>query len=95
MDAQLHEDRLDRRAKRMHSMPWSEVPDGAFVDLDGAPALVLAGTLHPWAPSAGYRAARALPQRGNATVITPAASVAVLRAGYELATRVSRSAAAT
>ena len=95
MDAQLHEDRLDRRAKRLQSMSWSEVPDGAFVDLDGLPALVLAGTLHPWAPSVGYSAALARPRRGNATVITPAASVAVLGAGYELATRVSPSAVAT
>src|SRR6266480_490337 len=39
MDAVLHRDRLDRRMKRLHPFPWPDVPDGAFVDVDGWPAL--------------------------------------------------------
>src|SRR3954452_4639377 len=35
VDARLHDERLDRRRKRMHTVPWGDVPPGAFVDLEG------------------------------------------------------------
>lgn len=82
MDAVLHRDRLDRRMKRLHPFPWPDVPDGAFVDVDGWPALVTGSELRPWVPAGAYTASVPRPAGGVATVITPAANVAVLRAGY-------------
>jgi len=93
MDAQLHRDRLDGRTKRLHDMPWRDLPDGTFVDLDGAPALVIGPAMRTWAPGIGYGSPMNRPVSGTATVITPAANVAVLRAGYPLA--VNLAAAAT
>src|SRR5436309_3868158 len=45
IDAQLHEERLARR----HAAP-PELPDGAFVLLDGAPWLAAGGRLRRWTP---------------------------------------------
>src|SRR5262245_55763526 len=78
MDAQLHLDRLDGRRKRLHDLPWRELPDGTFVDLDGTPALVTGGVMRTWLPGDGYGSPVSRPVSGVATVITPAANVAVL-----------------
>jgi hypothetical protein len=53
------------------------------VALDGGevPALVLVDRLVPWSAE-GYGAARDRPDRGSATVLTPAPTVAVLAQGY-------------
>jgi hypothetical protein len=59
---------------------WSDVPDGVFVRHENACALVWEGALHPW--DAGYGTAVRRPTRGDATVLTPACTVAVIRAGY-------------
>jgi hypothetical protein len=65
------------------------LPTGTFVlvEVDGAggratPALVLADRLLPWSP-AGYGSPRARPTRGDATVLTPRATVDVLAHGYD------------
>src|SRR3954470_9296567 len=50
IDARLHVDRLDGRRKRLHPLPWRDVPDGAFVLTEGAPARVAADQLLPWDP---------------------------------------------
>jgi hypothetical protein len=84
MDRQLHADRLDGRNRRLHSMPWHDVPDGAFVELHGGPALVVGGAVHQWVPVDGYSSSNSRPRTGDATLITPASNVAVLRAGYAL-----------
>jgi hypothetical protein len=62
-------------------MPWAKLPDGAFVLVDGTPALVLGDGLSDWTRE-GYGARRARPRHGTAQVITPPSSLAVLRAGY-------------
>jgi hypothetical protein len=82
MDRRLHHDRLDGRDKRLHSMPWPELPDGTFVDVQGTPALVSGGAVHEWVPVEGYRSSASRPSTGTATVITPSCNVEVLRAGY-------------
>lgn len=89
MDRRLHADRLDGRVPRRHAAPWPDLPTGAFAAVDaagagaGAPvaALVLADRLVPWS-AAGYGPPLDRPARGVATVLTPLATVAVLRAGY-------------
>lgn len=83
LDSRLHEDRLlsGTHTRRRTSLPWRSLPDGAFV-LDGdMPELVLRGRLVTWTRE-GYTGGRPRPVRGDAQVITPAATVAVLRSGY-------------
>jgi hypothetical protein len=84
MDRRLHADRVDAaRRQRRHTRPWVELPEGAFVLADDGPAVVTADALHPWTPTpAGYGSARPRPRQGDATVLTPAATVEVLRHGY-------------
>jgi hypothetical protein len=84
MNRRLHGERIVRgtHRRRLHDIAWAELPDGAFVRLDGAtPVLVLGDALVEWTP-AGYGERRPMPARGTAEVITPPASLAALRAGY-------------
>jgi hypothetical protein len=83
MNAQLHSERIvpGTHRRRLHELPWADLPDGTFVLEDGQPALVLGDALVPWTID-GYGARRPRPKAGTATVITPPSTVAVLRAGY-------------
>lgn len=83
MNRRLHRERIHRGShrRRLHELPWRGLPDGAFVLGDGSPALVLGGDLVEWTRE-GYGCHQARPRRGTATVITPPASLAALRAGY-------------
>jgi hypothetical protein len=84
MNRQLHAERIVRgtHRRRLHPMPWRGLPDGAFVlQAESAPQLVVGGNLVEWT-SEGYGVRRRRPIRGEALVITPPSSVAVLRAGY-------------
>jgi hypothetical protein len=80
MDLVLQSERLDGRAKRHHRMRFDDLPDGAFVALNGAAFAVRGKTLLRWSPS-GYGDARPRP-RGAANVLTPPSIVAALAAGY-------------
>ena len=83
MNRQLHAERLVPRThtRRTHEAAFAELPDGAFVDLDGAPWLIAKGRMVQWTPE-GYGARQPLPTTGLANVLTPESSVAVLRHGY-------------
>jgi hypothetical protein len=83
MNRRLHGERIVRgtRRRRLHELPWAELPDGAFVLSGGVPRLVLADALVEWTRE-GYAARGARAAAGSATVITPPSTVAVLRAGY-------------
>lgn len=83
INRRLHGERIFRgtHRRRLHQLPWVDLPDGAFVLLDETPALVLGDHLNEWT-RAGYGARRERPRRGDARVITPPSSVAALRAGY-------------
>ena len=84
MNRQLHGERIVRgtHRRRLHPMPWSDLPDGVFVLLDDTlPAVVVGTDVVEWTPT-GYGGRRTRPSGGTATVITPPASVEVLRAGY-------------
>jgi hypothetical protein len=73
IDARLHEERTGtRRATN------GDLPDGAFVLVDGAAWLVAGGRLRLWTP-AGYTDTRPL---GRAVLVTPPTLVDVLRAGW-------------
>jgi hypothetical protein len=87
MDRRLHTDRLAGKVQRRHTRAWCDLPVGAFAILDSGrdgtavPALVLVDRLVPWS-SEGYGAPIERPGRGDATVLTPRASVEVLSHGY-------------
>lgn len=85
MNQQLHGERIVRgtHRRRIHELPWPELPDGAFVLLDTSPAVVIGEQLTVWTHE-GYRDKRARPPRGTASVITPPSSIAALRAGYRV-----------
>jgi hypothetical protein len=68
--------------RRLHPMSWRGLPDGTCVlHADRAPYVVHGSELVEWTRE-GYGPRRRRPIRGEAVVITPPSSVAVLRAGY-------------
>jgi hypothetical protein len=83
MNRRLHGERIvrDTHRRRLHELDWRWLPDGAFVLLDGRPAVVVGDRLGEWTRD-GYGKSRARPRRGAATAITPPASLAALRAGF-------------
>ena len=83
MNRQLHGERIvpGTHRRRLHPMPWPDLPDGTFVLLGETPAVVVDDGLTEWTPD-GYAARRAQPRDGVATVLTPPATVAAFRAGY-------------
>jgi hypothetical protein len=86
MDRELHRARVEPRIRRQirSDAPLDDLPDGVFVLLDEAPStplLVLGDRLLPWR-AAGYASWRARPAAVGCRVLTPAPTVAVLRAGY-------------
>ena len=62
-------------------MPWADLPDGTFVTIDGAAAVVIGDQLTQWTYE-GYGVRSARPEHGVAQVITPPSTVGALRAGY-------------
>jgi hypothetical protein len=76
IDAVLHGERLGARP----DVEVADLPDGAFVLLEGEPWLAHDGSLRRWTPG-GYLEARARVAR--APLVTPPSLVAVLRAGWE------------
>lgn len=83
MNHQLHGERIFRGShrRRTHQLPWTDLPDGAFISTDGQPAVVVGGHLTEWTPQ-GYQHRHPRPTSGIAAVLTPPSTVAVLRAGY-------------
>jgi len=83
IDEQLDHERRDRQTnqRRFHEAPFDDLPDGAFVMLEGDPHLVRGRELLRWSP-AGYTARTPRPtgaRSGETTVITPPSLVALLR----------------
>jgi hypothetical protein len=84
INRQLHAERLvgGTHRRHQHGMSWRGLPDGAFIlNAQGAPHVVLGSQLVEWTRN-GYGTRRPRPIRGEANVITPPSSVAVLRSGY-------------
>jgi hypothetical protein len=81
MDLTLHAARVgEMRTRRTHRAPAASLPDGTFVEIDGGPWLVLGAGVLAWTP-ARYTERRPRPA-GDVTVLTPAPTVAAIRAGY-------------
>jgi hypothetical protein len=82
LDRRLHAERLgdDVDGRRLQDSRAAELPDGAFVLLEGAAYLVLGDALLLWTPG-GYTERRSRP-RGRVDVITPPTSLRVLGSGW-------------
>jgi hypothetical protein len=80
LDAGLEEERMDGRERRLHRARFEELPDGAFVIIDGEPSVVFKDMLLAWAPR-GYGPPRRRPI-GAATLLTPPSLTALLREGW-------------
>lgn len=81
MDRALHAARIrPRRGQLRHPAPAEDLPDGAFVLMEGTPHLMLGDSALPFAPG-GYGPAVARPV-GEVTVLTPAPTLRVMAAGY-------------
>lgn len=83
MDKQLHRERVDpkSRAQRRWNAQIGALPDGAFIEFDGAAHLILDGAPRRWSWR-GYGPAFRVAPGEIVTVLTPPASVLVLKAGY-------------
>jgi hypothetical protein len=85
IDEQLHRERRPSgpTSRARNSIPWPELPDGTFVEIDQGPTVVVGDHLTVWAePTNSYAEHLARPAHGTASVITPPSNVAILRAGY-------------
>lgn len=81
MDVVLQKERLAGRAKRTHQKPSDDLPDGAFIAIDGSAFVLRGKQMLRWSPS-GYVETKQRP-RGIATVLTPPSIVGVLSVGYQ------------
>ncbi|HEX3780321.1 MAG TPA: hypothetical protein VHX38_11685 [Pseudonocardiaceae bacterium] len=83
MNRQLHNERIIRgtHRRRLHTLPWHDLPDGTFVLVDTTPAVVVGDRLTEWTHT-GYHTHHSRPKHGTARVVTPPSTIAVLRAGY-------------
>lgn len=81
IDAVLHAERLDGRAKRLHPLPCgvADLPDGAMVACNGASYLILRGKALQWSVT---RYHEEVPPLHGAALLTPPSTVRALRANY-------------
>jgi hypothetical protein len=81
IDAVLHRERLDGRAKRLHPLSTlpEQLPDGAMVQEGNESYLVMQGRALAWSP-AGYHGT-SHPLQG-AMLLTPPSTLRALRSGY-------------
>lgn len=85
IDTALHRARLDQRgSQKTHVAHLDDLPEGVFVTREAAPERPLLfwhSSLHPWNHE-GYGKPFGVCPTGRVTVLTPAPTVKVLRAGY-------------
>ena len=80
IDSQLHRERTGEAG---HYAAWNRLPDGLFVRTDCGPAVIAGDRLAVWdRQDNAYRKWRPRPKTGTATVLTPASTVDIIRAGY-------------
>ena len=82
MDAQLQQDRLEGRSgKRTYQADITTLPDGVFIVHEGEPWLLWQSEMLHWTPG-GYDRHVPRPENGAVTILTPAATVRTIAAGY-------------
>lgn len=81
MDAVLHAERLDGRAKRVHRRALNDLPDGAMIMHKGEAFAMRGDFLLRWTP-AGYDKGQPRPRGIDVDVLTPPSILNVLEKGY-------------
>jgi hypothetical protein len=81
MDKTLHAERLDGKAKRLHTRNIDTLPDGAMILRDKQAYAVRGDRLLRWSPK-GYIEALLHPRGIDVQVLTPPSVAAVLARGY-------------
>jgi hypothetical protein len=82
IDAELHRARIDpRKGKVTFESPLDALPDGCFVQWEGASHLVLSDALLLWSPE-GYVRKRPRPSDKSVIVLTPEPIVRCIGHGY-------------
>lgn len=81
IDAALHRERWNGRAKRTSRAEIATLPDGTYVTMGARAALVWGDRLAAWSDR-GYAERFTRPAQGEVEVLTPPSIVAVFRAGY-------------
>ncbi|MDB5503421.1 MAG: hypothetical protein JWR89_3323 [Tardiphaga sp.] len=81
IDAVLHRERLEGRAKRLHALPCAmdELPDGTMVAAGGESFVIVQGRAMRWS-FAGYHEVEMTFY--DVALLTPPSTVKALRAGY-------------
>ena len=81
IDAVLHRERLEGRAKRLHPlpMPLEKLPDGAMVSQANESFLIAKGRALSWSPAGYHTTPNALQA---AMLLTPPSTLRALSAGY-------------
>lgn len=83
MDAELHPARIDKRGGKVtYRAALHSLPNGSFVEMDGAACLVWGGALLLWTPER-YARRDVRPNRAMVTVLTPQPIVECFLQGYE------------
>ena len=81
MDRRLHAERLDGKAKRLHSCAIDDLPDGAMVARGDEAFAVRGGDLLRWSPQ-GYTESMPRSRGSDVCLLTPPSITAVLARGY-------------
>jgi hypothetical protein len=83
MDLELHPARIDsRKAKVTYRAPLASLPDGCFIEHDGASYLVWGNALIEWSPGS-YGSKRSRPADLTPSILTPEPIVRCLLNGYK------------
>ncbi|MFI5157597.1 MAG: hypothetical protein ACHQF4_01960 [Sphingobacteriales bacterium] len=82
IDQILHGERIDQKGNKItHDANIKDLPDGAFILIDGEPYLLTNNCIYHWMPT-GYESAQALPESATVTVLTPKSTLNAFCAGY-------------
>jgi hypothetical protein len=82
IDGELHRSRVGPGTSKLtYNAALASLPNGCFVDIDGAAYLVWGDALYRWSPE-GYVSREPRADRSAVTVLTPASIVGCFRAGY-------------
>ncbi|PWT98525.1 MAG: hypothetical protein C5B51_28945 [Terriglobia bacterium] len=94
IDLVLHRYRIDEKGRKVtYKAPLRSLPNGCFIEIDGAASLVWDDALLLWTPD-GYAKKAPRPRGMTVTVLTPRPIVECFRHGYQPETHASRAALA-
>jgi len=82
IDEIIHSERIDREGNKVtFEATISELPNGAFIQFDNQPYLLMGQYIYHWTPF-GYDEGIPLPDLKKVTVLTPGSTINAFRAGY-------------